>query len=328
MVKDSQVRILMRLINREKRLETAAAKAGMSDKTARRYRHLGKLPSQCRAMHDWKTREDAFEGDWPWAQELLKNNAGLEAKTLFEALQREKPGKYQDGQLRTFQRRVRRWRALEGPGQEIFFAQVYQPGEWCESDFTHMESLGVTIGGVPFAHMLYHFVLCWSNWETGTVCFSESYESLSLGLQNALWKLGGVTKYHRTDNLTSAVNRVGNPEKFTEHYRGLANHYGFESCKIQPRLRQPRGLREVPGADVRAARCGPSGPTAGGTEGSASVAGATAPGLPGSRLSGGCFQYNSRAEEHVFSAQPAGGGMRDGSDLCRADRGLVRPAKG
>jgi hypothetical protein len=128
---------------------------------------------------------------------------------------------------------VKLWRALEGPGNEVFFPQVYYPGEWCESDFTRMKPLGVTINGIPFDHMLYHFVLCYSNWETGTICFSESYESLSAGLQNALWKLGGVAKYHRTDNLTSAVNPVGNPEVFTANYQGLAKHYGFESHKIQ-----------------------------------------------------------------------------------------------
>ena len=49
-----------------------------------------------------------------------------------------------------------------------------------------MNGVGITINGVPFEHMLYHFVLCYSNWETGTVCFSESFESLSVGLQNAL----------------------------------------------------------------------------------------------------------------------------------------------
>ena len=241
MVKDGQVRILMRRMHREKTLEAAAAKAGMTAKTARKYRRLEKLPSQSKVIHDWKTREDAFVEDWPWAEELLRNNPGLEAKTLFEALQRERPGQYQDGQLRTFQRRVKRWRALAGPGKEIFFAQVYQPGEWCESDFTYMGSLGVTIGGVPFPHLLYHFVLCWSNWETGTVCFSESYESLSQGLQNALWTLGGVPQRHRTDNLTSAVNRIGNPETFTAHYRGLASHYGFVSGKIQPRSPEENG---------------------------------------------------------------------------------------
>jgi hypothetical protein len=169
-----------------------------------------------------------------WAEEVLENNDGIEAKTLFEVLQREHPGKYHDGQLRTFQRRVNLWRALKGPGNEVFFPQVYTPGEWCESDFTRMKSLGITINGIPFDYMLYHFVLCYSNWETGTICFSESYESLSAGLQNALWKLGGVPKYHRTDNLTSAVNPVGNPDVFTSNYRGLAKHYGFESHKIQP----------------------------------------------------------------------------------------------
>jgi transposase len=225
----------MKLINKEKNLETAAAKAGMSGKTARKYRKSGKLPSQCRVVHDWRTRPDPLDQeDWRWVEEALENNSGIEAKTLFEVLQREHPGKYQDGQLRTFQRRVKVWRALEGPGNEVFFPQIYKPGEWCESDFTRMKPLGITINGVPFVHMLYHFVLCYSNWETGTVCFSESYESLSTGLQNALWKLGGVAKYHRTDNLTSAVNKVGSPEVFTDNYRGLAKHYGFESQKIQP----------------------------------------------------------------------------------------------
>ena len=242
MVTDNQVRILMKLVNQEKLLKTAAAKAGMSEKTARKYRKSGKLPSQCKVPHNWRTRPDPLDQeDWRWVEEVLENNDGIEAKTLFEVLQREHPGKYQDGQLRTFQRRVKLWRALKGPGNEVFFPQVYKPGEWCESDFTRMKPLGVTINGIPFVHMLYHFVLCYSNWETGTVCFSESYESLSTGLQNALWKLGGVAKYHRTDNLTSAVNKVGNPEVFTDNYRGLAKHYGFESQKIQPRCPNENG---------------------------------------------------------------------------------------
>jgi transposase len=242
MVTDNQVRMLMKLVNQEKLLKTAAAKAGMSEKTARKYRKSGKLPSQCKVVHDWRTRPDPLDpDDWRWAEEILENNDGIEAKTLFEVLQREHPGKYQDGQLRTFQRRVKLWRALEGPGNEVFFPQVYYPGEWCESDFTRMKPLGVTINGIPFDHMLYHFVLCYSNWETGTICFSESYESLSTGLQNALWKLGGVAKYHRTDNLTSAVNPVGNPEVFTANYQGLAKHYGFESHKIQPRCPHENG---------------------------------------------------------------------------------------
>jgi len=234
MVTDRQVRRLFAMKNRCKTLYELADKAGMSTRTARKYLKSGKLPSQSKIIHDWATHPDAFAEDWPWIEEFLQGNPGLESKSLFEALQRKCRGKYQDGQLRTFQRRVKQWKALYGPGREVFFAQVYKPGQWCASDFTRMKKLGITICGVPFDHMIYHFVLCLSNWETGTVCFSESYESLSAGLQNALWELGGVPRYHRTDNLTCAVNKVGNPEVFTSNYQGLADHYGFTGCKTQP----------------------------------------------------------------------------------------------
>lgn len=224
----------MKLINQEKFLATAAAKAGMSDKTARKYRDLKQLPSQSTPEHDWSTHPDVFAGLWPWVELQLKTNAGIEAKTLFEVIQREHPGTFPDGQLRTFQRRVKTWRALHGPAREVFFTQVYDPGVWCCSDFTRMNKLGITVNGILFDHMLYHFVLCYSNWETFTICYSESFESLSNGLQNALWELGGVPKYHRTDNLTSAVNRVGNPQVFTEDYDGLCRHYGTIPMKTQP----------------------------------------------------------------------------------------------
>jgi len=93
MVTDNQVRILMKLVNQEKLLKTAAAKAGMSEKTARKYRKSGKLPSQCKVVHDWRTRPDPLDQeDWRWVEEVLENNDGIEAKTLFEVLQREHPG--------------------------------------------------------------------------------------------------------------------------------------------------------------------------------------------------------------------------------------------
>ena len=233
MVTDRQVRRLMKLIQQEKTLATAAAKAGMDEKTARKYRNSGQLPSQMKPEHNWRTRKDPFEGVWEEVQAWLEVNAGLEAKTLFEDLQRRFPGCYPDGQLRTLQRRVKAWRALEGPPKEVFFPQVHKPGELCESDFTRMGSLGVTIQGQPFDHMFYHFVLPYSNWETGTVCFSESFESLSEGLQNALWELGGVPGAHRTDRLSTAVHKTDHPETFTRRYSALLRYYGLEGRRIQ-----------------------------------------------------------------------------------------------
>jgi len=137
--------------------------------------------------------------------------------------------------------RIKLWRALEGPPKEVFFAQVHEPGRLAESDFTCMAQLGVTLLGEPFDHLVYHFVLTYSNWEAGTVCFSESFESLSEGLQNALWELGGAPRRHRTDRLTAAVNSDPESETFTRRYRGLLAHYGLEGQAIQPRQANENG---------------------------------------------------------------------------------------
>jgi hypothetical protein len=213
----------------------AAAKAGMDDKTARKYRRLGKLPGEVRHMdRDYRTRSDPFAEAWPELEAQLRLNPGLEAKTLFADLQRRFPGCFADGQLRTFQRRVQQWRALEGPSKEVFFAQVHEPGRLAASDFTHCSDLRVTIAGVPLEHLIYHFVLTYSNWETGTICFAESYESLSEGLQNALWELGGVPQLHRTDRLTAAIPPgTEGSAAFTQRYQALLRHYGLKGQAIQ-----------------------------------------------------------------------------------------------
>jgi hypothetical protein len=234
MVTDAQFRRLMRLLKTEKTLATAAAKAGMDDKTARKYRHAGRPPSELATPHAWRTRPDPFADVWPRVKAYLEDNAGLEAKTLFDWLQREYPGRFPDGQLRTFQRRVKAWRAVEGPAREVMFPQIHEPGRLAQSDFTHMDKLGVRIAGQPFPHLIYHFVLTWSNWETGTICFSESFESLSAGLQRALWELGGAVRVHQTDSLTSAVNKLDHREEFTDRYRALLAHYGMEAIHSQP----------------------------------------------------------------------------------------------
>ena len=235
MVTDLQVRKLLKMKNKHQYLYQAADAAGISSKTASKYLKRGKFPSQCRAEHTWLTRNDPFVDDWSFVEKMMEDTqATLEAKTIFEYLQQAYPGKYHNGQLRTLQRRIKAWKALYGPPKEIFFSQHYYPGQWACSDFTCMNELNITIAQQPFEHLFYHFVLCYSNWQAGRICFSESFESLSLGIQDALWKLGGVPFYHRTDNLTSAVHKVGHPDIFTDKYRGLASHYGFASSKTNP----------------------------------------------------------------------------------------------
>jgi hypothetical protein len=220
--------------SKQKTKSLAAAKAGMDEKTARKYLKLGKLPSQLKKQRTYCTREDPFADIWPEVSPHLELNPGLEAKTLFTHFQRQYPGKYSDGQLRSFQRKVKNWRALEGPGKEVYFPQEHHPGELSASDFTHMGSLEVTINGEPFDHLVHHFVLVYSNWETGTICFSECFESLSEGIQNGFWKLGGVTRSHRTDSLSAAVHKECNAEEFTSRYRALLNHYKVKGEKTNP----------------------------------------------------------------------------------------------
>ena len=233
MVTAAQVRRLKRLSQTEKTQELAAAKAGMDVKTARKYLAGGKLPSEEKPERPWRTRHDPFERVQQEIQEQIKAHPGLEAKTIFEALQRKYPGEFGDGQLRTLQRHLKRWRATEGPGREVFFTQQHVPGRLGQSDFTYMSELAITIGGQSFAHMLYHFVLTYSNWEDATLCYSESFESLSEGLQNALWELGGVPLGHRTDRLSTAVNNMSDEKEFTGRYEALLRHYRMNGEKIQ-----------------------------------------------------------------------------------------------
>lgn len=106
---------------------TAAAKAGMSEPTARKYLRLGKLPSETKKAQTWRTRKDPFADVWGELKMSLEGEPGLEVKALFEKLQRRYPDKFQPGQLRTLQRRVKQWRATDGPPKEVLFAPEYEP---------------------------------------------------------------------------------------------------------------------------------------------------------------------------------------------------------
>lgn len=241
MVTDQQVRRLGMLINTEKTKTIAALKAGMNEKTARKYLRLQKLPSELKKEHIWRTRPDPLKNIWSEAANMLKINPGLEAKTIFKFFQRKDPGRYPDGQLRTLQRRIKIWKATDGPPKEVYFPQRHYPGKLSSSDFTSMNKLNITIQRQHFEHLLYHFTLTYSDWEAGMVCFSENFESLSEGMQRSFWRLGGVTANHRTDCLSAAVHKDCNPEEFTKRYKALLNHYGVRGEKTQPRSPHENG---------------------------------------------------------------------------------------
>lgn len=229
MKSDGEVRLMKRERAKGRTQEQAAARAGMSERTVRKYEHLDKLPSQLQQPRDYRTRPNPFAEDWPFVAAQLSQDPALQATTLFALLCELHPGRYQAVQLRTLQRQIATWRAQHGPEKEVFFPQVHEPGRVAQSDFTHLSDLGITLGGVPFPHLVFHLVLPFSNVEAVRVCLSESFESLAEGLESCLWQLGGVPREHRTDHLSAAIRPLDaeGRAQATARYGALLAHYGL-----------------------------------------------------------------------------------------------------
>jgi hypothetical protein len=243
-ITDQQVRLYMK--NRKHHPQKlAAAKSGMSERTARRVEHDAGLPSQ-QPRRYWRSRPDPFADVWESdVVPLLRGVPRLKAVTLLRKLQEDHPQRFPDSMRRTLERHISQWRALEGPSKEVFFPQTYQPGVRGLSDFTHMEKLGVTIGGVDFAHLLYHFVLAFSRWEYASVVDGgESFQALATGLQNALWQAGGCPREHRSDSLSAAFKNLQEKEDFTVRYAALLEHYGMEGTRNNRGLGHENGSVE------------------------------------------------------------------------------------
>jgi hypothetical protein len=233
-ITDQQLRLYMTdLQNHSQR--TAAARAGFSERTARRFDADPTSPSKRKIVHG-RTVADPLEGYWETdLLALLEKDSALQAVTLLRHLQSEHPFAFPDDRIRrTLERRVRQWRALNGPERDIIFRQTPDPGYMAQSDFTHAEELEVTIAGKPFQHLLYHFVMAYSRWEhVGVVLGGESFTALAENLQQALWSLGGVPQNHRNDSLSAAFRNLtaDQREDITKRYDAFVGHYGMDASR-------------------------------------------------------------------------------------------------
>lgn len=235
MITKHQIRGLVYEFGRTGNMSQSAMKAGMTRKTARKYLNLEDPFSPPRDQRSWRTRPDPFAGIWAEVSQMLSLTPELEALSLFEHLLSKHPGRFRPGQLRTFQRRVQEWRWLHGPDREVFFDQTRQPGAALQLDWTHMDKLGITIGGRPYGHLLCHCVLPYSNWEWAVRCQSESLLSLRLGLQSALVHLGRVPEELQIDNSSAAthqLHRDGSERGFNPEFLALAEHFGLKPRTI------------------------------------------------------------------------------------------------
>src|SRR5271168_3066559 len=205
----------------------AAAKAGFSTATGYRIEDDPRLPSQKKAPRGRRRPDPLAE---VWEREIvpiLKATPGIRAIAVLEEMRRRHP-EIGRGIRRTLERRMRGWRALVGPEQDVIFRQEHEPGRFGLSDFTEMDSLGVTVAGVALDHRLYHFRLACSGFEHAHVILGgESYVALAEGLQNALWVLGGAPREHRSDSLSAAFRNLDcdAKEDLTLRYQALMRHY-------------------------------------------------------------------------------------------------------
>ena len=226
---------------------TAAARAGVSVRTGRRLERKGEYR---RAERHWRTHEDAFEGVWiDDIVPLLTDGDDIPATLLLEHLERQHPGKFGDKHLRTLQRRLKHWRATQGPDREVMFLQTHEPGRLGLSDFTELKRVKVTIRGAELEHRLYHFRLAYSGYcSLKVVLGGESYTALAEGLTQALRCLGGAPDGHRTDSLSAAYRNLSEAEAddVTNRYKSLCKHYGMTPTRNNRGRGHENGAIEAP----------------------------------------------------------------------------------
>src|SRR5277367_5216793 len=226
----------------------ASAKSGFSRATGYRIEDDPRLPSQKKAPRG-RRRPDPLAEVWDGEiVPILKSAPGIRAIAVLDEIRRRHP-EISAGIRRTLERRMRRWRALAGPEQDVIFRQEHEPGRFGLSDFTDTSALGVTVAGVVLGHRLYHFRLACSGFEHAHVILGgESYVALAEGLQNALWALGGAPREHRSDSLSAAFRNL-NPaacEDLTARYDALCLHYGMEPSRNNRGVAHENGSIESP----------------------------------------------------------------------------------
>ncbi len=169
----------------------------------------------------------------------------LEATTIIAQLQRTHGDRFDGRHLRTLQRRLRDWRALHGPEREVYFQQQAVPGREAAVDFTDCTSLGIRIAGQLFAHLLFQFILTFSKWRSVSLAFSESFEALVGGIQDALWQLGGVPEVLRSDNLSAATHELpSGGRELNQRFAQVLEHYRVRSTRIEPGKSHQNGVIE------------------------------------------------------------------------------------
>lgn len=257
-INDQQIGLYMSLRTQGKEQATAAAKADISERSGRRI-EKGEIVPGPKPKRHWRTRKDPFSEVWESEiVPMLSNEPDLQPRTLFEYLQKQYPGQFHNSKERTFQRRVKAWKAQYGKDKEVMFLQRQIPGRMGLSDFTTLKNAEITINGESFSHILYHFRLIFSGWcHVKVIQGGESFAALSEGLQDALWRLGGVPREHRTDSLSAAFKNLKKDarEDATDRYNELFSHYNLRGSRNNKGKSHENGGVESPHGHLKNRIC-------------------------------------------------------------------------
>ncbi len=249
-ITDEQRRKFMKLITEEKlSVEVAAAKSGFSRRTGFQIKKESQNATSTKKKPRGRRRRDPLEGIWDsQVLPILRSSPGIRPSAVYYELLRTNP-ELDKGVRRTLERRIRAWRAENGPDREVIFRQNKEAGHLGISDFTRMRKLDVTIGRRQFDHMLYHFRLPWSGFVYANVVEGgESFTALSQGLEGALRTLGGAPMENRTDSLSAAFKNLTKDQAkdMTRRYEDLCAHYGMQASRNNKSVAHENGAIESP----------------------------------------------------------------------------------
>lgn len=248
MVTDDQILALRKEFKKSKVIKIAALKTGMNRKTASKYLKQSNLPSETTKPRNYRTRPDNLQDIWPKAEEFLLLTPDIEAKALFEHLIDVNPKIANEGQLRSFQRRVKQWRIQYGSDQEVYFDQLTIPGKMAQLDWLDMNKFFIEINGEAFKHKLCHFTLNHSNTESATICRSESILAIKKGLRDFLYRIvGKAPQILQVDNSSAATHRPCKDKEeraFNYEYLQVLKYYGIHAQKTNVRRPNENGVVE------------------------------------------------------------------------------------
>jgi len=239
-------------MNNRKADETQVEAARRAKISERSGREIEKGRWQPRKKPTHITREDPYEGVWETDCIPLLEKGVYQATIIFKELQRLYPERYPNkSKLRTLQRRVKAWKALQGKGKEVIFRQVHIPGRLGVFDFTLANSeIPITIDGELVEYILFHFRLAYSGYSyiLPFIGSGESYVKVAQGLNEALEHIGGVPEKVRTDSLSAAFKNLSKNDKedLTKRFKALAEHFGFQPSRINRGKSHENGSVESP----------------------------------------------------------------------------------